>query len=661
VNPTGRGRMGWGGAGMDDVPGVVEWSALTRLMLPFAGPGGVVAAWSCAVGALEGEAREQAVAELVERLEGRWTRRAAAEALVEHWGLLSAGARAAARSVVRAASPERDVLGDAATRLMGSSMGRRRQAAAEFVGEAGLFGLAPELMAMLTGATGIEAEAASDALARLLGASLKRADARAHVPETLRAVVAGFGEHGRKGLLAAAVMAVGEAGPERSGVLVRAVRQGLEGEAGEPAALALRTLLRRGDLAVGPAVRAAWALMSEPGLRAACVDRLTAGAQGGGGGAVVAEAGHLMVNPARAGGVATVAGDRAGAERLAGVLAGCAEAVAGDERAALGLVRLVRLWPLDRRSADRTLAPLLAAEGPRVRLMAVAAAGSAAPACAVDGCFDSDERVALSAATALLCTDRSTRLSDADRRELTDRLARSPHESVRGLARDAEMAVAGGAAQRRLDAQELARVVREESLAEKPSDPRGLASLVRRAAELPARDGLAMLRDAVIAVDARVRANALETLVRVQARFVAKGRGGEAAEEIRTLLHAFVEDGHHRVRAAAVRGLLAAPGLGRMAQEVGMRSLAAMLDDPRPEHRLAALWAVSRTAERCTEASGGPEVVRRVMNMASEQGEVEALRPRAQQAAERLAAVVRLGWSERAASGAVATVSEVAA
>ncbi|MCE2654197.1 MAG: hypothetical protein LW650_12265 [Planctomycetaceae bacterium] len=92
-----------------------------------------------------------------------------------------------------------------------------------------------------------------------------------------------------------------------------------------------------------------------------------------------------------------------------------------------------------------------------------------------------------------------------------------------------------------------------------------------------------------------------------------------------------------------------------------MRSLTAMLDDPRPEHRLAALWAVSRTAERCTEASGGPEVVRRVMNMASEQGEVEALRPRAQQAAERLAAVVRLGWSERAASGAVATVSEVAA
>ena len=110
------------------------------------------------------------------------------------------------------------------------------------------------------------------------------------------------------------------------------------------------------------------------------------------------------------------------------------------------------------------------------------------------------------------------------------------------------------------------------------SDSRVASAAVPLLAVGRPRHCLKTMRAALNHHDARVRANALETLTRIDRRAIDR-------------LHDLLVGGDNRLRANAIRALL------RRGNPKGPSVLGAMLRDPDPRHRVSAIWVAARARE----------------------------------------------------------------
>ncbi len=161
---------------------------------------------------------------------------------------------------------------------------------------------------------------------------------------------------------------------------------------------------------------------------------------------------------------------------------------------------------------------------------------------------------------------------------------------------------------------------------------RNVAQAVTVLGDVPTPTSRVALERALVHGDARVRANAVESLAK-HARLARQGGAAHARSGDRAGIVEFKDDAHHRVRANAVRAALLADvaGAGAFRREdalveakcdvlgIGVESLAAMLSDDRTMHRLAGAWLAWKVLP-----AGGPlrlharwpEVVARVAEVA---------------------------------------------
>jgi len=356
-----------------------------------------------------------------------------------------------------------------------------------------------------------------------------------------------------------------------------------------PAHMVLRGMIRKGD---DPQMRTtAWLWLKHPALRAACVDRLSQPASAAQHAPVLSRA-HLLLNPARAAGLAKA---KLTPGQIAGMLPKMAETESLPTAGRAGLVRQIEHAPVEARLKDAAWAARLCDQSTLVRLAVVRAAAAArrTPGCLSDLIFDHDPRIALHAATALLARARRDGVLPAERERLLGAIARSPHERLRHLARQCQQGatLTAGAARTRAassaDPVQLARsAIAQLALASTPapelppaaaataaeassggeidSRPRAVlavqlrreaalvATLVRQLADAPAPSAQGVLISALGVSDARVRANAIEALVDRARHRPTLACDGTIVELL--LDHAL--DPHHRVRANAARGLL---------------------------------------------------------------------------------------------------------
>ncbi|MBS0191368.1 MAG: HEAT repeat domain-containing protein [Phycisphaerales bacterium] len=400
----------------------------------------------------------------------------------------------------------------------------------------------------------------------------------------------------------------------------------------------LRGFLRRDD---SPLSRLrAWQWLGTTAVSGAAIDRLLNARALDEHEAVLAQW-HLAANPAR---LWRLKRNEAPGRRLAQSElfppVEIAERLSEEARRGVaGVAELSRL-PADRR--DALCESLLADQSRRVRHGATRACSSRLLA---DFCFDPDPDVARSATIrcSLAAVADAHAAPGSERMELERKrlvpLARSPHAAVRAMAlQDQEELCAAKAytarariAFRRAAAADQGWVLerlrellagneedRSLSLAlarglgllsrlkeplvssvrhllERRADPdvpaRGLATAVTALAEIQGEEVRDLLDHAAESNDPRVRANAIDSMVR-------RVRNGAEtdSEPTQRLLIEFKEDQWHRIRGSAVRGLavLGEKGATDAAAMAGEQVLR-MLEDARPMHRLAGAWVADRT------------------------------------------------------------------
>lgn len=317
--------------------------------------------------------------------------------------------------------------------------------------------------------------------------------------------------------------------------------------------------------------------------------------------------------------------------------------------ARLGHVRFVSLIGLEEETRRLALEPTLADEHALVRL---AGAHAAHPADLSDFAFDQDADVARSAATRWstpgVAAPNVGGNAWARRRELAGLLTRSPHAAVRDIARSEADRLdlfaptpAGRLAARRAferDPVVFVRTVRSGLDAEGGV----LAALTLiRSLRLGARFEMDLVGLATSGADDRVRATAVAALGGVDseaARRVVRAsldapdqrvrsNAVEAIEPDPAVLLEYKDDAGHRVRASAVRRLLAGGGgwmtdshASARARAAAAEALAGMLGDDRDSHRLSGAWAAERVVLPEHRDAMGPAwrgVVRRVTEAAS--------------------------------------------
>lgn len=332
--------------------------------------------------------------------------------------------------------------------------------------------------------------------------------------------------------------------------------------------------------------------------------------------------------------------------------------------------------------AAESLEPALGDGDELVRL----ASARVAPARLVaDLCFDSDDRVARAAALRLSrvgvhVPGRSAALDVAA--GTLPRLRRSPHESVRRLAvqegrrvlgrgTGAEAGLALRMALRDDPEGALAgvrRLIRDGVLEERVagllaarraglggalegdllqilaslSPPRLMATAATVLADCGSAASVAALRSVLDAPDARVRANALQSLGRVAAR----DRGGPASPVIGALASDPAPIDDHRARANLVRAMIEATP-ARDSVPCALHELGAMLADRRALHRLAGAWLAGRCLPgegRRRLADGFVELSARVERLAEDDADPR-VRARASACLRRLHAERRARWA----------------
>lgn len=452
---------------------------------------------------------------------------------------------------------------------------------------------------------------------------------------------------------------------------------------------AARQMIRRSPRTVS--VADAWRLMRYPALTPACLARIQreGGLESSERWRGLLGLGHLVAHPCRAAGLRRLAGRSGGAavfDPIAAAAAGadCREA---ERAAAPTLLDAAGIRPAE---LDRLVLPLLTDRSASVRYSMVRAGAARRPmvlSFVLDLCFDADVRCARSAVLVAAPWRRIGRTPEPTLDAVARGLRRSPHAPVRRLGR--EVRIDGddlflGDARSRLAARDLLRRDWGRLLAEvrkrltsgdeaasvaaaRLAVDLGIVAEVeiellsvlqasghqgRRAATAAAALGhlsTSSSHDALLALlgapDARVRANALDALVR-RARWAGaddatRSRIGSLAAEFRA------EREHHRVRAGALRGgfLIGTAAGGAGAADIA--GLGAMLADDRPMHRIAGLWLAERVAPEGPRDGWG-EIARRVSALGCDDPE-PAVRVRAERCAAALMVRFRSDWASRAA------------
>ncbi len=489
---------------------------------------------------------------------------------------------------------------------------------------------------------------------------------------------------------AAAVIAVlrllaGPAAPSPGGPL-----RAILADESHPIHGAARQMIRRSPRTVS--VGDAWRLLRHPPLAPACLDRIQRGdgAEPNSDWGELLGLGHLIAHPHRAAGLRRLAARGGGAAVFEPIVVAAADVADGEaERAAAPLI----LGAAGVRPAelDRLASRLLSGPSPRVRYRLVRAGAARRPMVlpfVLDLCFDADVRCARSAVLAVAPWRRIGRTPEPPLDAAAKGLRRSPHAAVRRLGREVRIDGADlfmGDARSRLAARDLLRrdpgrvlvevrgrltsgdeaasvaaarlavdlgIVAEVEiellsvLQAAGHQGRRAATAAAALAHLSSASSFDALHALLGAPDDRVRANALDALVR-RARWAgtddsARSRIGSLAAEFRS------EREHHRVRAGALRGgfLIGTAAGGAGAADVA--GLGSMLGDDRPMHRIAGLWLAERVAPEGLRDGWG-EIARRVSGLVREDPE-PAVRVRAGRCAVALMARFRSDWTSRAAA-----------
>jgi hypothetical protein len=467
----------------------------------------------------------------------------------------------------------------------------------------------------------------------------------------------------------------------RTGALRTAIQHGLVSrgapgaggrwmnDADHPAHMVVRGLIRTSN---DPAMRScAWVWLKHPSLATACAQRLTR-ADGLADQSVVLERSHLALNPLRPAGLT---GSSRVSERdfaSGGALPRLSQIDGLSLAARRGLARWLGVVPVGDRLRDAASAVLLTDEDALVRqsLVVAAAASARPPACLLDLIFDGDGTVASTAADAVLSRTRGEALPADQRERLTAVLSRSGVQALRHLAAQLSQQPGGEARDRAVaDAVRLT-----EKFAGEGADavsPRAVASAVTTLAASDRVDGRPvepLLLRAAELPDARVRANAVEGLLRRARTRPAEPAGTQLSDADSAIVEVFLDratDPHHRIRANAARGLLVcgwrsgvegedprARGTRATLAAAGSRTLAALLADSRTMHRVAGLWLAHRLGDAVVRSGfdgkeHGSDLLDRVTHAAG-----RAIDPMerlwAQRARERLEAGLRERWSKRA-------------
>ncbi|MEM1186383.1 MAG: HEAT repeat domain-containing protein [Planctomycetota bacterium] len=478
------------------------------------------------------------------------------------------------------------------------------------------------------------------------------------------------GDHRRRELLTGAVLFAVSDSPE-AGVVAEWLRPHTDSDDG---AREFATAFKRSK---APVVRAAaWRWLDGFGADAVMLERL-GNANGRHDHDALLDAWHLVFRPERASRARPLLASRAASEKA---LPDHSDLALMRDRQRLGLVHLVDglRAPDDVRSTR--LVARLNDPSPIVRL---ASARAATHSDLADWCFDASEPVARSATLRWTRpTTTAAAPSDDSRRRLARTLAKSPHRSVRSIAVDAlasleswaqvtpstalrlrawhlaepEAAVTGirerlrspSAASRittiRLaDRAGLSFAIESDLIAstrlsssDLADSERVAATAVRALRRVSTKTARRAVRTALEAEDARVRANAVESLS------ISEASDPSAYASLVELK----DDGAHRTRANALRALLSPPGAmssGRLFEPEGVESLERMLGDDRREHRLAAMWLAERTLCGGGASRLGPSfdpLARRVASIARDDDDA-AVRARGIRCASRLLGEIR--------------------
>lgn len=480
-------------------------------------------------------------------------------------------------------------------------------------------------------------------------------DARAALDRLVADAAATFEDHRHPGAVAAITDLAHRAGPLLGAWLAR------DGEAGH---LALRAAARKmGTADVSRTI--AW--LGVPALAPAALRAIEAAGPGPGLDRFLARA-HLLRARGRADRLAKL---RDWSALLRATRAGDRPSDDADETARRRSRDRLTLAAVAAPAPARAHAALLLGDpNPTHRLLAVRllAGGPASPEAdeaLLDFAFDADERVASAATAALLLGPSEARRRA--HRSSAGLLVRSPHPGVRRLA---GLALAGSAGPRdhaaasestldpvRLRRElrlERGRVLRDLESRIASSDPRDAIGALAAAARLRVVGEIARAvlhaadrSDAFVASKAMlalgtdadrpaVRTKLSETLEHPDGRVAASAVEAlaSAGRLDRLPWRQVLDHPTARVRANAIRAALIADGPAPAGAD---GSLAEMLGDPRPAHRLSGLWVAERV--------GAASLADRVAHLLRADPD-ERVRERARRCGRRLLAEMRQGWAE---------------
>lgn len=466
----------------------------------------------------------------------------------------------------------------------------------------------------------------------------------------------GFMQHRKQGVLRAAMVlmdapALAFAGQTPRDPLVRWFL-----DSGHESHMALRGVLKRSSGAV--ARQRAWEWMGRDIAESACSERLSRPATIPEHEAVLRRA-HLRLSPARARRMNQMRVSQTSRLRGIPMLPSMRQLRSLAPEVRRTVPGMAATLPLSDQMRAEVLRPLMTDGDPTVRFAALA-----------DGpeqhaglfCRDADVRIATMAAVRVFVARESGRESGGP----TDleMLTSSVHEPVREIgssmidASDPWASLQGASERSRLAARRMmqedrggflrslrGRIERGEvaerigaimlarglglvpeielellritaALVRRDEDDRLGATAVAALGELARPASVAALRACTLHGDSRVRANAVEALLRT----VQRGRGLPA--EVLELK----QDSCHRVRANILRVLLQLPAERASGARFAAAELTFMLADARPLHRLAGLWALERAV---IGGARGAEVQRRWNDLATRLAELTREEPEA--------------------------------
>lgn len=445
----------------------------------------------------------------------------------------------------------------------------------------------------------------------------------AAITDALRAALDRFESHERASIPLAALLLL-DRSPADPALAQLAPILKILGDAHHPAFASFRRAIRR---EASPAVRRlAWRLLPVGPLEMACLERLAA-ARSDLDHAALLESAHLALRPRRASRAALLATSAPPAPVIAPPSALPISLRGLSSRSRRALPRLLTCIPASEDLRERLHLEALTDSDPIPRL---AHARHAHATELADFCLDPAPEVASFAALRWSLVGITTPSTQAGGRHarLARALARSPHDAVRRIARDEPDASPIDAADplarihalsvRSADRAALARVwhtsTREGSpevqiaairaarrlallagwggvlrdLIEDPAvSPRVAATAAAALGDVPDRSATDALEPAFGHADARVRANAIESLERAARREESPGRIVERVLEFKT-------SQEHRTRANALRALARRGDPRTTDLDAVGDDLERMLADDRAPHRLAGVWLAER-------------------------------------------------------------------